>query len=62
METNAIIDRIQDIHDKFHKSFEELRAGRPNSALALDLEATRLAQRTILDLESEEKKISKKKA
>ena len=61
METNELIDRIQRIRDTFNKSLDELREGRPNSALALDLEATRLANRTIFDLESEEKQILKKK-
>jgi hypothetical protein len=62
MESKELIDRLQRIRDTFHKSFEELREGRPHSALSLDLEATRLANRTILDLEIVEKTLKKKKS
>ena len=56
MSDAEIIDRIERIRDGFIRSLEFTQKDLPTSAATEELTATRLANRTILELQSNEKK------
>ena len=62
MENKEFIDRLERVRDGFITALEMQRQNLPESALSAELAATRLANRTILDLEIVEKTLKKKKS
>lgn len=61
MKNKELIDRIERVRVAFVKALDHSRDGLPQSSASMELIATRLANRTILELESEEKQFTKKK-